>query len=1132
MKKSNAFALILLCMKLSFSTVFFITVLTCSVYAGPLLGQDILEKKISVIAENKTFKNLLTYIEQKADVKFVYSPNLVDLQKKISLEVKDEKLSVLLDRLLQPLDISYRVMGNHVVLYKMQNTGEDIAGKKLQNEMEGQALLPDITGTIINSKNEPLAGVTVAVQGTTRITVTDNNGRFSIKGDGSPGTVILEISFVGYKTELVTAGDAPLLVTLTEAYAGLSDVVVIGYGTQQQRKVTGAISTLSAAQLEDQPVGQFAQKIQGRIPGVQILQSTGQPGSGMVFRIRGAASINAGNNPLFVVDGLPIVGNINNINPNEIESFSVLKGSAASALYGSRATNGVVLITTKSAKQGETKVQLSASNGLAQVPQKGRAVLMNSREFLQFQKEIYEDKALYENYTGGVPELYQHPEAWEGPDTDWYDVILRNGAISNYNITVSAGKDKFRTTTTAGYFKERGTILNTDYERFSLRSNNEYKINEAIKVGFNIAPTYTSSQNFNTDGNGQVIYQVLSTPPIFSPFETNPDGSLKLSFSGPGLFTQPNWYRYFTESKNRTKATRLLSNAYAEAELLKGLRFKSAVALDLMGSNRNEWNPSTVGTTLSLPPKRATAAYATQFYYSWLTENTLNYTKIFGQDHHLDVLGGYTAQYFRQENNQLTGTDFPDDVVPWIDAAATKSGSSNASEWALVSLVGRINYDYKQKYLVSAAVRRDGSSRFGPDNRWATFPSISAGWVISEEDFASGWGAVNFLKLRGEFGYTGNFNIGDYNQYGNVSTSNYLFSGQLVQGRSPNSIANTKLTWESTRGFDIGVDASLFKGRLSLALDYYRKTTYNMLYQIDIPNGAGFSNIQSNIGEFNLWGYEFSGSSKNFTGAFRWSTDFNISFNRNKVIKLGTNNTPIGGVGEQGETSYWKTEVGRPLGQFYGYVFEGVYVDQADFDKSAKHITSAVGTTKMRDINSDGVINSLDKDYIGDPNPDFIYGINNTFAYKGFDLNIVIAGSYGGDIFAFRGWNNILEGIVNVQKDVADRWRSPEQPGSGQHARTLSGTAAFGRYTSSKWIHDGSFLTVKNITAGYNIPAFSKYVQSARVFVSVQQPFIFSRYRYGNPESSLRGLNALQLGLDDSTYPVPRTYAVGVDFNF
>ncbi|MEJ7914134.1 MAG: TonB-dependent receptor, partial [Chitinophagaceae bacterium] len=948
-----------------------------------------------------------------------------------------------------------------------------------------------VRGTVLDAAdNTPLSGVSISIKGTSKGTFTDSTGAFSL--DVAAGNSLLEFSGVGFqKQEVQISGKTEFRIQLQRSNEQFDDVVVIGYGTQKQRKVTGSISSINAKQLQDQPVGQFAQKLQGRLPGVQISQASGQPGGGIAIRIRGAASINAGNNPLYVIDGFPIVGDINNINPNEIESFSVLKGSAATSLYGSRAANGVVLITTKTAKEGQTTVHLSVSNGFTEVPQKGRAELMNAKEFLQYQKDFYEDKAKFEGYTGGVPALYQNPQSWTGPDTDWYNVILNNGAISNYNLTLSTGKDKFSSATTLGYFKENGSILNTDFERFSLRSNNEYKINKAIRIGINVAPTYQTSQNFNTDGNGQAIYQALSTPPIFSPFETNPDGSLKVSFSAPGLFTQPNWRRVFTEQRNRLKSTRLLSNAYGELDFLSNLRFKTSISLDLLSSSRNQWSPSTVGTTLSLPPKRATASYGTQTYYSWLTENTLTYDKTISRNHHVDALVGYSAQKFRQENNTLTGTDFPDDAVSYIDAAATKAGSSNTTQWSLLSMFSRVNYDYKGKYLLSASIRRDGSSRFGPDNRWGIFPSFSAGWVISDEKFASNWSAINFLKLRGEYGYTGNFNIGDYNQFGNVVSTNYVFAGQLTQGRSPNSLGNSMLTWETTKGLDIGIDLSLFQSRISVTLDYYNKFTSDMLYQIDIPNGAGFSNIQSNVGEFHFWGYEFSASSKNMVGKFKWNTDFNISFNRNKALRLGTNNTPIGGIGEQGESSYWKTEVGRPLGQFYGYVFEGIYMDQKDFDASAKHLTSAVGTSKVKDINGDKVINSLDKAFIGNPNPDFLFGINNTFAYKGFDVNIVVSGAYGGDIFAFRGWNNILDGIVNVQKDIKDRWRSIEQPGAGYQGRTLAGTTAFGRYTSSKWVHSGSYLTIKNITLGYTLPPLTKYIRSARVFASVQQPLIF-----------------------------------------
>lgn len=990
----------------------------------------------------------------------------------------------------------------------------------------------NVSGRVTDQNGEPLPGVSVLVRGSSIGIATDIEGRYTLS---VPEGSVLVFSFIGFQNQVVSVGERSVVdVVLLEDEASLDEVVVVGYGTQIQREVTGSISTLDASQLEDQPVGQFAQKLHGRISGVQINQASGTPGGGMAIRIRGAASLNAGNNPLYVVDGFPIVGDINSINPSEIESFSVLKGASAASLYGSRASNGVVLITTKRAKKGETSVQFSASYGINKIPQQGRSEFMDAKEFLQFQKEIYEDKIKYEGYTGGIPELYQNPEQYTGKSTDWSDVILRDAVVSNYNLNISSGRDNFTTSTTAGYFKEEGAVLNTDFERFSLRSNNSYRLNEHINFGFNVAPTFQTSQNFNTDGHSgdAIVMAASSTPPIFSPFDTNPDGTLVASYSGPGLFSQPNWYRNLMESTNRTKSTRLLANAMAELRFLKDFGFKTSLSLDLMGSNRRMFQPSTYGVSGNAPINRARGEYQTNFYYSWLTENTLTYSKSFHQNHNLDVLVGYSAQKFTQENNLLTGIDFPDNDVEWIDAAAIRNGNSNITEWSLLSAFSRVNYNYKGKYLLSASLRRDGSSRFGSQNKWGSFPAISAGWIVSDENFFPISSLLSYLKVRAEYGHAGNFNIGNYNQYGNIASTNYVFGNSLVQGRSPVSIENSNLTWETTKGMDVGVDMSFFDDRVSFTFDYYNKFTYNMLYQIDIPYASGFPSIQSNIGEINIWGYEFSIGSKYRTQDFSWSSDFNISFNRNEVLQLGTNNTPIGGIGEQGFSSYWKTEVGRQMPLFYGYVFDGIYMTQEDFDASPKHITSAVGTTKMKDLNDDGVIDSEDKTFIGNPNPKFTFGFSNNFSYKNFDLNVVISGAYGGDVFAFRGWHTILDGNFNVIKELKDRWRSPENPGDGFYARTLSNTTAFGRFTSSKWVHDASYLTLKNVTLGYTLPVQYKYLKSPRVYVSIQQAFILTNYPYGNPEVSLNGLNSLQLGFDGSAYPVPRTIAAGLNLNF
>lgn len=1141
MKKKYGFQLLLRLMRLSLSQLLLLACVLGNAYATRGSAQGVLNEKVSLTLKNRQIEGFFREIEQQVNIRFVYSARLIGAQRKVNVQVKDQPLHKILDDILIPLELKYRVFDNLIIISREVSTeadhrNENVPENKTINALtEDPALMVDLAvkGRVIDEKGEGLPGVSILVKGMQRGTTTQTDGSFSISVPDE--NAVLVFSFVGFKSqEIVVGSRTELSVELASEEKSLDELVVVGYGSQKQREVTGSIATIKTEQLENQPVGQLTQKLQGRIAGVQINQASGQPGGGMAIRIRGAASINAGNGPLYVIDGFPVVGDINTINPNEVESLSILKGPSAAALYGSRAANGVVLITTKRSRSGETQIQFDVSHGWGQIPQKGRPDLMDAKEFLQFQKELYEDRIRYEGFKGGIPAIYQNPEQYTGKSTDWYEELLRNTSMSRYNVTVSVGKDKFNSATTVGYFKEDGAVLNTGFERYSIRSNNEFRVNKHILTGVSVAPTFQSSQNFNTDGEFQLLYAALATPPIFSPFDTNPDGSPQLIFAAPGTFTQPNWYRTLTESTNRLKSLRLLSNAFAEFEFLNGFRFKSSVSIDLLGSNQRAFKPSTVGTASNsnLPPNMATASYNTAFYYSWLTENTLNYTKTFARDHSFDVLAGYSAQKFREENNSLTGTDFPDDAVSWIDAAAIRNGNSNLGEWSLISFFSRLNYNYKGKYILSASLRRDGSSRFGSDNRWGAFPSVSAGWVVSDEKFMSRLPTVDYLKVRAEYGTSGNFNIGNYTQYGNIASTNYVFGNGLVSGRSPVSIGNSQLTWEKSNGLDVGIDVGLLKNRVFVTADYYTKVTRDMLYQIDIPSATGFNNIQSNVGEFKFWGYEFAVSTKNLVGGFKWNTDFNISFNRNKAVRLGTNNTPIGGIGEQGESSYWKTEVGKPIALFYGYVWDGVYMTQEEFDTQPKHITSAVGTTRMKDLNNDGVINSKDKTYIGNPNPDFLFGITNNFSYKNFDLGVVVSGSYGADMFVHRGWNEIQDGNFNVRKDLKDRWRSLENPGAGAQARSLSGSTAFGRFTSTKWLFPASYLTIKNITLGYTVPQFLKAIKQARLYASVQQALVISNYVGVNPEASKNGLEGLKLGFDGTAYPIPRTFALGLNVTF
>lgn len=999
----------------------------------------------------------------------------------------------------------------------------------------GANAVPPLKGRVTDSDGAPLIGATVEVKGTSIATKTDQEGNFSL--DVAQGQTLV-ISFVGYQVREVRVDNlsVPLTIQLVPNEAVLDEVVVVSYGTQKKKEITGAISDIDAGKLKDQPVGQLLNKLQGRLAGVQINQTSGTPGQGMSIKIRGAASIGAGNNPLYVVDGIPIVGGafgIGNINPNEVENISVLKDASAASLYGSRAANGVVLITTKKAKAGQTQVTLSALYGMTSVPQKGRPELMNAEEWVQFQKEIYEDKAKYEGYTGGIPEIYQNPSAYRNNSTDWYDALLRVGKSSDYSLSVTTSKDKFSSALTAGYFKQDGVLLNTDYSRFSLRSNNEYQINDHIKLGTNLSTTRQSFQSFNTDGGYQILFSAFVTPPIFSPFETDENGNIKTSFSAPGILTQPNWYRTLTERIERTHTNGLLTNSFLEVNFLTDFTFKSTFGVELEDWRNRSWRPSTAsGDVFTPPPTPGAAGYNTTSDISWVWENNVTYQKTFAEDHQVEVLVGYSAQRFRREYNQAGGSNFSDDLIPWISGGPPqfRTANSGTTQWSLLGEYARLNYSYKGKYLLNAAMRRDGSSRFGVDSRWGSFPSLSLGWIVTEENFAQQWGTFNYLKLRAGYGVTGNFNIGDFRQYPNIGQDNYPINQTITIGRPIAALGNSLLTWETTKGLNVGVDMGFLNDRILFSADYYNKTTDGLLYNLEVPASSGFGNVMSNIGEFRLWGYEFALSTKNLQGKLNWTTDINVSINRNKVIQLGANNTPIGGINEYGDS--WRTEIGKPMGQFWGYVYDGIYMTEAEFESQPKGINSLVGTVRFKDINGDGVISAEDRTYIGNPNPKFVFGINNTLTYKNFDFNIVASGAVGGDIFDGKAeWLELIDGLFNTYSYVKDRWRSPEDPGAGVIGRTSPGsTTAEHRKDNSRYVHDGTFLTIKNIALGYTYLKPLKSIASARAFISIQQAFVFSQY--ANPEVSANGLNGLSEGKDAAAYPIPRIFSLGVNVNF
>ncbi len=996
----------------------------------------------------------------------------------------------------------------------------------------GVARTVQVSGRVTAADNNAgLPGVNVLLKGTTTGTVTDAQGAYNLTVSDGNGTLVF--SFIGYVTqEVALANRNSVDVSLTPDAKSLNEVVVVAYGTQRRADVTGAVATVGAQEIRDIPVTQFAQKLQGKTPGVQILQNTGIPGRGMSIRIRGAASISGSSQPLYVVDGFPIVGDISNINPDEIEAFSILKDASATALYGSRASNGVVLITTRRATEGRSSVSFNAFYGVQQVPERGRPDMMNAQEFAQYENEVFQEKIRLGQATS-IPTEYQNPAQYAGQGTNWYDLLLRTAPIQSYSLSLTSSKDKLSTAATLGYISQDGVLLNSNYKRYSARLNSDYRVNDKLTVGVNIAPSFATNDTPNSDGNifgGGIIQSAIATSPLAPAI--NPDGSLPLTATSPGLFPNPNWYNVVQIVKNNTRTGRILSNAYLNLEPLKNLNFKSSINIDYTNEQFNSFTPSTSGGLFSAPPIQTSATQRNNIFYSWLTENTLTYQRSVG-NHTFDALVGYTAQKFRQDFGNISATGFANDKIQTLNAGTQFSPSFDVQEWSLVSFVSRLNYNYKGKYLLSASFRRDGSSRFAPNAKYGNFPALSAGWNVSDEPFMARIPVISSLKLRAGYGLNGNFNIGNYGYLARATATNYPFNNALGNGTTVSNIGNNNLSWEKSTQLDIGADIGLLKGRIFLTYDYFYKTTSDMLLNVGVPRESGFGSITDNVGKFEFRGHEFAISTQNLTGKLRWSTDFNVTFIRNNVLDLGPYTPALPRSDANGPNI---TQIGSPIGSFYGYQFLGIYKTQEEFNSSPKYLgtdgPSMVGTVKYADLNGDGVITVADKTIIGNPNPKAVYGMTNTLSYGNLDLGVVMAGQVGNDI-QNRTLEYIqnLDGVFNVTSDVARRWKSVQDPGDGVHPRAVV-SSGLARTTNSRWVTDGSYLTVKNITLGYTFPLrTNNYLRSVRAYASVQQAFVFTNYKGANPEVNDSGTNALVQGVDYTSYPVPRTISFGVNMN-
>jgi len=1009
-----------------------------------------------------------------------------------------------------------------------------------------------ITGIVLDESGEPVPGSTIAVNqsGTTDTVhvLTDKNGNFSVlnlKG-GSKYDVLVK-SF-GYKDFVkrsfpVTASDNNSLFVRMSPTSNILEQVVVSYGHQRRSLVSGSIAQVNATPLQDMPVTQFAQQLQGKIAGVQINQYSGMPGRGIGFIIRGSASFYSSNQPLVVVDGVPVTGSINNINPAEIESFSFLKDASSSALYGSRAANGVILITTRHAKPGSSSLEVSSYYAVQKIPGERVPKMMNARQFATFMNQRMEDGLKYEpgyKISADYHAAYDNPAQY-GAGTNWYKLLTRTAPMSNVDIVMQSAHEHSSSTFIAGYQEQQGVLINNGTKLFTARFNHEISaIDNRLKAGVNLAPSYRVDHNnrFSTDGVGGYFERFFEASPLISPY--NPDGTYTRSVASPGMVGYINPLATYNLTNDNYYTTRILGNAYLNLEIIDGLTVKTSVGIDKGAETRKYFQSGQVTSNVG----QTTGTSSAVDNGSWTAEANLVYSKTIARDHNIEALVGYSAQKYSTYGNSLTGLGFSSDAIPYLNQATSVTGGSSGSAYSLLSTIGRLNYNYKKKYLLSLAARRDGSSRFGIDRQWGNFPSASAGWVVSSEPFMKNFPVINFLKVRTSYGLTGNnFFVGNYDAQATVGTYYYDFNNTVTQGMTISNLGNDNLAWERNKQFDIGFDVYLFNNRISLTYDYYHKITDGLIQQRALPTSTGFTQIISNVGALKMWGHEVTVNSTNLQGRLKWNSSLIVSMDRNLITSLVApgyirrNNTV--------SSDYYRQQVGHHLGEFYGFVFLGFYKDAQDLANSAKYqVTPAkpngnsdVGTIKVKDISKDGVIDDVnDRTFIGDPTPKFTGGLVNRFNYGHFDLNIDMTYSVGGKIMNAAKWayQTNMDGSRVPLAAALDHWRSVDNPGSGIYPRTESNTTAMGRQVNSQWIENGSFLAIKNIALGYTLPFRNvTWLNSCRVYASVQQAYIFTKYTGMNPEVNVGGLDQTSgVGIDENAYPIPRTFSLGLNVAF
>jgi TonB-dependent starch-binding outer membrane protein SusC len=1098
------------------------------------------EKKVTLSLNNVKITTFFKAIEKGTDYRFTFSNDIIPGGKTVTIHAKETPLLQVMDAVMQQTNLKYRFD---------ETSGIFIISEKQDATSPGEAYLRVVTGTVTRETGEPLAGVSVQVKGSTKATTTTNNGTFAIEVEDN--AKVLEFSFVGMITQEVNIeGKSSLKVSMVLSNKSLNEIVVVGYGTQKRILVTGAVSSVTSKTLNELPALTISQALQGRVTGLQVTNN-GSPGTEPIVRIRGISSISFASDPLYVVDGFP-TGDLAAIDVKDIESVDVLKDASAAAIYGSRATNGVIIITTKKGKRdGKLNVSLDSYVGSQQVTQ--RLSLLNTQEFMQY--------ALA--YRGSqvprltAPDINQPiyagaTQTYGQTNTDWQDAYFKSGMMHQHNISLSTGNDVSRFYASAGYTDQQGTTPSVAYRRYNFRLNSDHKISKLFTFSENlyIASGDQAYDNNETGSRSNLVNVIRMMPhiPVFDPTSNGGYRGVDATKDG-GDPTNPVEDAALKNPGNRT-TVKILGTASLEINLIEWLKFKSTFGIDHANGLNYRFAPifNDNGAVAGSSATQATITNNRSISTIQLFTQQLSFDKTFG-NHHINAIAVYEQQGQKTKQENASGNQ-PSNELRTLNNATNISAQTLVGENTLLSYLGRVNYDFKTRYMLNFAVRRDGLSVWAPGKKWATFPSASVGWRLDQEKFIADIPQISELKLRAGYGVTGlnGLVLGSSTPWlvsVAAGSATYPFGGSLTGGPASSipGLGNKELEWEKTKQMNIGLDLGLFKNKITFTAEYYQRKTDNLILSVPLPPSFGYlnSSVLQNVGAMQNNGFEFQLGYTDREGAFKWNASTNMSFVTNEVTKLaeGVSNIERGGDADFGSYNITNTSAGNPVQGFYGWVVEGIFQNATDISKHAfQKAGTAPGDLMFKDLNNDGVIDLNDRQYLGSFIPKVTYAFNFGASYKNFDASLFFQGVQGNKIF--NATRVITEGMVrffNAGKEVLNAW-TPTNTNT-TIPRAASSDPNENARPSTRFVEDGSFLRLKNIMIGYNVPAASLRtltkgtVKNLRVYASGQNVLTFTKYKGYDPEVGNRTPgSSLTNGIDFAVYPQPQSFQVGIQANF